>query len=107
MLIDCYECLFEMLGGVFKCGLYDNFKMIVVQCNVYGKGKYQYNVVFLVFVWYCGFFFQLCKFYCVQIKGKVEWFICYMWESFLWLFESKLKVEGWIFDVDMVNVEVG
>lgn len=106
-LIDCHERLFEALGGVPKRGLYDNPKTIVVQRNAYGKGKHQYNPAFLAFARHCGFFPQLCKPYRAQTKGKVERFIRYMRESFLWPLESKLKAEGRTLDVDTANAEVG
>lgn len=38
MLVVCYYVLFEVLGGVFCEIFYDNVKIIVVECDVYGDG---------------------------------------------------------------------
>lgn len=41
-----------------------------------------YNVVLVVFLNYYGVVLWVCQLYWVKIKGKVEWFFCYIWQDF-------------------------
>lgn len=78
---------------------------------VIGEGQIEgivYNCVFIDLVWYYGFYLKVCKFYCVKIKGKVEWLFCYICEDFflvcLFCNFDDLNVQFWYWFDIVVNL---
>lgn len=106
-LLDCHERLFEALGGVPAFGLYDNPRTIVSKRDAYGPGLHKFQPEFLSFVGHHGLTPKLCRPFRAKTKGKVERFIRYLKQSFVWPLESKLKAAGLSLDAATANVEVG
>ena len=77
-LIDCHEEAFLYFEGVPKNILYDNMKTVILNRDVYGKGKHRLHQSFYDFAKHYGFVPRICQPYSPQTKGKVERLISYI-----------------------------
>lgn len=106
-LIDAHERFFDAISGVPQTILYDNMKTVLIERNAYGAGLHRFHAGFREFAKHHGFSPQMCAPYRAQTKGKVERFIRYLKESFVWPLESRLKGQGLILDAATANAHVG
>lgn len=106
-LIDAHERFFDAIDGVPQTILYDNMKTVLIDRNVYGPGQHRFHAGFREFAKHHGFSPRMCAPYRAQTKGKVERFIRYLKESFVWPLESRLRAQGVMLDADIANAHVG
>ena len=81
-LISCHEEAFAYFEGVPKNILYDNMKTVILNRDIYGKGKHRLHQSFYDFAKHYGFVPRICQPYSPQTKGKVERLISYVRYSF-------------------------
>lgn len=81
-LIACHVNAFAFFGGVPHEVLYDNMRTVILERNVYGRGKHKFHPMFADFAKHYGFRIRVCKPYRAQTKGKVERFNHYLRYSF-------------------------
>lgn len=79
--IRCHLNAFEYLGGIPRCCLYDNAKLVVLGRDEGGLPLW--NQKFLDFALRLGFEIKLCRPYRARTKGKVERGVGYV-ESNFW-----------------------
>lgn len=106
-LIGAHERFFDAIDGVPQTILYDNMKTVLIDRNVYGPGQHRFHAGFREFAKHHGFSPRMCAPYRAQTKGKVERFIRYLKESFVWPLESRLRAQGVMLDADSANAHVG
>lgn len=106
-LIACHMNAFAYFGGVPEEVLYDNMKTVILERNVYGKGKHRFHPTFADFAKHCGFAIRVCRPYRAKTKGKVERFNHYLRYSFHKPLVVKLKMLGVTsMSVELANAEV-
>ena len=106
-LIDGHERFFDAIDGVPLTILYDNMKTVLIDRNAYGPGEHRFHSGFREFAKHHGFSPRMCAPYRAQTKGKVERFIRYLKESFVWPLESRLRAQGVMLDAATANAHVG
>ena len=106
-LIDCHERFFDAIGGVPQTILFDNMKTVMIDRNAYGPGEHRFHSGFREFAKHHGFSPRMCAPYRAQTKGKVERFIRYLKDSFVWPLESRLRGQGLVLDAITANAHVG
>ena len=87
--------------------LYDNMKTVLIDRNAYGPGEHRFHAGFREFAKHHGFAPRMCAPYRAQTKGKVERFIQYLKNSFVWPLESRLRAQGIMLDAATANAHVG
>ena len=105
--IDGLKGAFEFFGGTPKEVLFDNAKAIVIERDVYGKGKHRWNNALLELAEEYGFQPRACRPYRAKTKGKVERFNHYLKNSFVTPLIATLNQVGLELDVEIANAKVG
>lgn len=94
-------------GGTPRHLLFDNAKSIILERDVYGKGRHRWNPVLLSLADQYGFVPRVCQPYRAKTKGKVERFNRYLKESFVLPLATTFKQAGLVLDVVSANAHVG
>ena len=84
VLTEGLERAFARFGGVPKELLFDQMRAVVLSDGRVGGGELVLNAEFLRVAAHWGFYPRACRPYRAQTKGKVEWPIRYIRDSFFY-----------------------
>lgn len=104
---DGIEQALTYFGGTPRHLLFDNARTIILERDVYGKGRHRWHPALLELAERYGFVPRVCQPYRARTKGKVERFNRYLKESFAVPLVATFKQAGLVLDVDAANARIG
>lgn len=104
---DGIEQALAFFSGTARQLLFDNARAVILERDVYGKGRHRWHPSLLALAERYDFVPKACQPYRAKTKGKVERFNRYLKESFVLPLATTFRQSGLLLDVNSANARIG